>query len=406
MLWVGLWVEIMLTSAKSVQAVTSVGYHRAGPGLYLQVSSTGTKSWIFRFKSPITQKQREMGLGSLSILSLAEAREKALECKRQVQEAQDPIEERKKRLVAQRLEQARELTFEALAGQCIRAKSPEWKNAKHAKQWQATLATYAYPIIGSVPVNDINTDLVLKVLEPIWTTKPETASRLRQRVETILDFGKARGLINGDNPARLKGHLDALLPKVSKVKRVKHFPALPFQELPQFIKLLETKHSISALGLCYLILTAARTGEVLGATWSEIDLQARTWVLPPERMKAQKEHRVPLSEPAMRILEQLPSNRQSNEPVFKNLNNGKGLSNGAFLKLLKSMDYGHVTPHGFRSSFRDWAAEKAISYPADTVELALAHTIKSRVEAAYRRGDQLERRRDLMRDWGAYVSGR
>lgn len=396
----------MLTSARSVQTVTLVGYHRAGPGLYLQVSVTGTKSWIFRFKSPLTQKQREMGLGSLSILSLAEAREKALECKRLVQEGQDPIEERKRRLVAQRIEQAKELTFEALAGQCIRAKSPEWKNAKHAKQWQATLATYAYPIIGSVPVNDVNTDLVLKVLEPIWTTKPETASRLRQRVETILDFGKARGLIAGDNPARLKGHLDALLPKVSKIKRVQHFPALPFQELPDFMKLLETKHSVSALGLGFLILTAARTGEVLGAKWSEIDMQARTWVLPAERMKAQKEHRVPLSDPAIHILKQLPSHRRSDEPVFKNINNGKALSNGAFLKLLKSMDYGHVTPHGFRSSFRDWAAEEAIKYPADTVELALAHTIKSRVEAAYRRGDQLERRRELMQDWGAYVRGR
>ena len=394
---------VVINSAKGVEAVSKPGYHRCGQGLYLQVSKQGTKSWLYRYKSPITQKQREMGLGSLNFVGLAEARQLAISQKRLVIDGKDPIEERKRSRVEQQLSQARNLSFEDVALACITSKSHEWKNAKHAQQWKNTLATYAFPIIGHLPISEITTDLILRILEPIWVTKAETASRVRQRVETIWDYGKARNYVEGENPARLKGHLDKLLPNTAKVKRVRHFAALPYKDISKFVKDLRNRTGYSALGLEFLILTATRTGEVIGAKWHEIDFEEAVWVIPLERMKAGSEHRVPLCERAIEILTSISSNRHPDDYVFAGWKKNTGLSNNAFLSLLKKMERSDITAHGFRSCFRDWAAEEAYQFSNETIELALAHTITNKVEAAYRRGDQLERRRELMSEWGNFI---
>lgn len=393
----------VLNSAKSVEAIKKVGYHNCAKGLYLQVSKQGTKSWLFRYTSPLTKTRREMGLGSLSYVSLAEARKLAVENKRFVISGKDPINERKQAQVQLQLEQARNLTFKELAEACITSKAHEWKNAKHAQQWKNSLNAYAFPILGSLPITEISTDLILKALEPIWITKAETASRVRQRIETIWDYGKARNYVRGENPARLRGHLDKLLAKTSKVKRVRHFPALPYVEIGKFTKELRTRSGYSALGLEFLILTAARTGEIIGAKWGEVNLEKEIWTIPADRMKAGKEHRIPLSSRAIEILRSMTSNRNPDEYVFAGWKRNTGLSNNAFLALLKKMKRSDITPHGFRSTFRDWAAEEAHQFPNETIELALAHTIKNKVEAAYRRGEQLERRRELMELWSCYI---
>lgn len=390
-------------SARSVQVEKRPGYHRYGPGLYLQVASGGTKAWIFRFKSPVTGKQREMGLGSLAILSLAKARERAIECRQQMLTGADPIEERNSRRRVQQLEQARTITFQQAAEQCIDSKKHEWKNAKHGQQWVNTLTTHAYPTIGKLSVAALDTGLVLKVLEPIWVSKAETASRVRQRIETVWDWAKARGYVVGENPARLKGHLDKLLPKTSKIKRVKHHAALPYKQINPFIVALRKQKGSAPLALEFLILTAARTSEVTGARWGEIDLDDRVWVIPATRMKARVEHRIPLCDRAVEILASVNTNHGLDQFVFPGWKRAAGLSNGAFLALVKKMQHGHVTPHGMRSCFRDWAAEEAHGFQNETVELALAHSIKNQTERAYRRGDQLDKRRELMDEWGRYV---
>ena len=392
-----------LNSSRSVESVKDAGYHHCGPGLYLQVSPSGTKSWIYRFKSPVTKKQREMGLGSQSVIGLAEARQLASEQKRLVTLGTDPIEERKQIQKSKALEQARYVTFKDVAEACIAAKSHEWRNAKHAQQWSNSLKQYAYPVLGELSLSDITTDLVLKVVEPIWISKTETASRVRQRIETIWDYGKARNYVDGENPARLKGHLDQLLAKTSKVKKVRHYPALPYDQIGNFVNSLRNRTGFSALGLEFLILTAGRTGEVIGANWSEFDLEKAIWTIPAERMKAGKEHRVPLTSRAVEILSSITTNRNPEEFVFSGWKHNTGLSNNAFLALLKKMGRSDITAHGFRSTFRDWAAEEAHQFSNETVELALAHTIKNKAEAAYRRGDQLERRRELMTEWAAYI---
>ena len=393
-----------LNSSRSVEAVKEVGYHHCGPGLYLQVSPSGTKSWIYRFKSPLTKKQREMGLGSQSVIGLAEARQLASEQKRLVTLGTDPIEERKQIQKSKAIEQARYVSFKEVAEACIKAKSHEWRNAKHAQQWQNSLKHYAYPVLGELPLSTISTDLVLKVVEPIWITKTETASRVRQRIETIWDYGKARNYVDGENPARLKGHLDQLLAKTSKVKKVRHFPALPYDQIGNFVNSLRNRSGFSALGLEFLIFTAGRTGEVIGAKWAEIDSEKAVWTIPRERMKTGKEHRVPLAPAAINILNSITSERNPEEYVFSGWKHNTGLSNNAFLALLKKMGRSDITAHGFRSTFRDWAAEEAHQFSNETIELALAHTIKNKAEAAYRRGDQLERRRELMKEWAAYIA--
>ncbi|WP_439670783.1 Tyr recombinase domain-containing protein [Cupriavidus necator] len=391
-------------TARRVQTESKPGYYCDGNGLYLQVSSAGTKSWIYRFKSPTTGKTREMGLGALDTLTLAHAREAATAQRRLLLDGVDPIEARNESRLERRAAAARQLTFEQAATQCIAAKRHEWTNEKHADQWTNTLKTYAYPVFGAQPVNALDTALVMQVLEPIWVAKAETASRLRQRVETVWDWCKARGYVQGENPARLRGHLDKLLPKTAKVKRVQHHPALPYREINPFVALLHAEHGVSPLALEFLILTAARTGEVIGAQWREMDLTGRIWTVPAERMKAKREHRVPLSTIAIEILTALGGVEPAPDAfVFPGWKAGTGLSNGAMLALLKKLDRSDITPHGFRSSFRDWAAEQT-HFPNETVEQALAHTIKSQVEAAYRRGDQLEKRRKLMDAWAQYVA--
>ena len=405
-MWVALWVEIImanLKSARSVQTITDVGYHRCAPGLYLQVAKRGTKSWLFRFKSPVTSKQREMGLGSLTITSLAQARNLVMEYRRQLLKGLDPLEEQQRNKKVRRLQQARTITFSDAAEQCIASKRPEWKNVKHSQQWTNTLTTYAYPIIGDLPIPEIDTDLILKVIEPIWISKAETASRVRQRIETVLDWARARKYVEGENPARLRGHLDKILAKTAKVKRVKHHPAVPYKQINKFASLLRNQKGSSALALEFMILTAARTGEVIGAKWGEFDINSKIWTVPAERMKVGKEHRVPLCNQAISILTSIKSNRHAEDFVFPGWKTGSGLSNGAMLALMKKMAFGPYTPHGFRSTFRDWAADEAHTFQNETIELALAHTIKNQAEAAYRRGDQLERRRELMNAWSKYM---
>ena len=392
-----------LKSARSVETVTEIGYHRCDRGLYLQVAGSGTKSWLFRYKSPVTAKQREMGLGSLNLVPLAAARNIAVECRRQVLSGLDPLEERGRVKRVRQLEQARSITFQEAAEHCIASKKPEWKNAKHAQQWGNSLATYAFPVFGTLSVSDLDTDLVLKAIEPIWISKAETASRVRQRIETVWDWARARKYVEGENPARLRGHLDKILAKTAKVKRVKHHAAVPYKQIATFITKLRGRKGSSALAMEFMILTAARTGEVRGARWQEIDFTAKVWIISAGRMKAGKEHRVPLCERALEILNSIKSNRNPDEFVFPGWKAGTGLSDGAMLALLRKMDVGPYTPHGFRSTFRDWAAEEAHQFSNETVELALAHTIRNKAEAAYRRGDQLERRRELMAAWSEHI---
>jgi integrase len=295
------------------------------------------------------------------------------------------------------------LTFEQAASQCIAARQHEWKNEKHRHQWGATLKTYAYPVIGNLSVDQVTMELVLQVLEPIWTTKTETATRLRQRIETVLDWAKARKLRNGDNPASLKGGLGQLLPKASKIAKVRHQPALPYQQAHAFVQALHQKKGISPKAFEFLILTAARSGEVLGAKWDEIDLVGNVWTIPAERMKAGREHRIPLSARAVTIIKEMLAGRQC-DYVFPDPTGKKGMSNGALLAVIKGMpDYAAYVPHGFRSTFRDWAAETT-AYANETLELALAHTIRDKAEAAYRRQDQLEKRVALMEQWTGYVA--
>ena len=392
-----------LKSARSVETVTEIGYHRCDRGLYLQIAGSGTKSWLFRYKSPVTAKQREMSLGSLNLVPLAAARNIAVECRRQVLSGLDPLEERGRVKRVRQLEQARSITFQEAAEKCIASKKPEWKNAKHAQQWANSLTTYAYPVFGTLSVSDLDTDLVLKAIEPIWISKAETASRVRQRIETVWDWARAREYVEGENPARLRGHLDKILAKTAKVKRVKHHAAIPYKQIATFIKKLRGRKGSSASAMEFMILTAARTGEVRGARWQEIDLTIKVWTIPADRMKAGKEHRVPLCDRALQILNSMKSNRNPDEFVFPGWKAGTGLSDGAMLALLRKMEVGPYTPHGFRSTFRDWAAEEAHQFSNETVELALAHTIRNKAEAAYRRGDQLERRRELMAAWSEHI---
>jgi integrase len=376
------------------------GYIADGGGLYLQVSAHGSKSWVFRFRD--SGKLREMGLGPLHTISLKEAREAALLCRKQRLAGIDPIAARRSDQAAARLELAKAMSFQQCAQAYVDSHQSAWRNAKHASQWAATLSTYAYPILGSLPVQAIDVALVLKVIEPLWAVKTETASRLRGRIESVLDWATARGLRTGENPARWRGHLDHLLPPRSKIRKVEHHAALPYSESHSFVEVLRKQEGMSARALEFAILTAARTTEVLGATWAEIDLSGAVWIIPEARMKAGKEHRIPLSQPALAILSKLSPARVPTSPVFPGARSGKGLSNMAFLTLLRRMNRSDITAHGFRSTFRDWAAERT-NFPREVAEQALAHSLPDKVEAAYRRSDLFEKRRRLMNEWAAFI---
>jgi integrase len=387
-------------SAVGLPKIKTPGLYPDGGGLYLQVTKGGARTWVYRFM--LHGRPREMGLGPLHIVSLAEAREKAREARRLRHEGIDPIEARKAKQAEERLAAATAMTFQECAERYIEAHRASWKNPKHAKQWPSTLETYVYPVFGSLPVQAIDVGLVMKVLEPIWQTKPETASRVRGRIEAVLDWAKARGYRNGENPAQWRGHLENLLPTRSKVRKVEHHPALPYPEMADFIACLLKQDGIAARALEFLILTATRTNELIGARWEEFDLAKKVWTIAGERMKAGKEHRVPLSGRALEIIAEMQADRVKDHPfVFPGGRPEKPLSNMAMLKLLGRMGRDDLTAHGFRSSFRDWAAEVTL-FSSEVVEMALAHTVGDKVEAAYRRGDLFEKRRELMEAWARY----
>lgn len=389
-------------STRTVATLKEPGrYADAGcKGLWLQIAAAGTKSWLLRYM--LHGRARAMGLGPVDLVPLAEARERARAARRLLLDGKDPLEARKAEQLAQRLDAARNLSFEACAARYIAAHEPTWRNGIHRAQWRSTLSTYAYPIIGDLPVADVDTSLVLRVLEPIWLTRAETASRLRGRIEAVLDWATARGYRQGENPARWRGHLSKILPARSKVSRVRHQPALPYKELPAFMSSLRKVDAMSARALEFLILTAARTGEVIGATRSEINVDERVWQVPAERMKGGRSHRVPLSEQAIALLQALPQ-IDGCEFLFPGAKPERPLSNMAMLELMRGMRPDFV-PHGFRSTFKDWATETT-DHSRDIVEAALAHIVGDKVEAAYRRGDAIEKRRVLMVDWASYCSG-
>lgn len=379
-------------------ATASPGKYEDGYGLRLVVSKSGAKKWVLRFT--LHGRRREMGLGSYPSVGLADARVSALKCRRQVAKGADPIE-------ARRMDSQRIPVFTACAARYIRGYRHGWQNAKHARQWVSTLKTYARPVIGKKPVNAVTTEDILQILSPIWVTKTETAKRVQGRIENIMDFAAAHQFRDPLNPARWRGHLDKLLPRPSRVKEVAHHPAMPYPDVPDFFDELSRNRSVSAMALKFLILTATRTLEVLHAEWKEIDLHAGIWTVPASRMKTRREHRVPLSDSAMTVLEALP--RIEGCPfVFPGSRNARPLSNMALLQLMRGLGYGvnssrgDYVPHGFRSSFRDWSGEVS-SFPREVAEMALAHAIENKVEAAYRRGDLFEKRRKMMQEWADYL---
>jgi integrase len=385
-----------------VKAESRPGAWRVSRNLYLQVEPTAdggvAKSWVFRYMRH--GKGRWHGLGSLELVTLAEARDKALAGRKMLLEGVDPIEARHAEQLQAKLASASAMTFKACAERYIASHRAGWSNGKHAAQWEATLATYAEPVIGDLPVAAVDTGMVIKILEPIWTVIPETASRVRGRIEAVLGWASARGYRTGDNPARWRNHLDKLLPARGKIAKVQHHAALPYDELPAFMVDLRAQIGTAARCLEFTILTAARTGEAIGAQWPEFDFRAKTWTVPGSRMKAGKAHVVPLSDRAIEILTTLP---RLGDFVFEGARPGQPLSNTAMLMLMRRMGRGDLTTHGFRSTFRDWTAERT-AYPRDVAEMALAHTIGDKVEAAYRRGDLLAKRRRLMADWSHYCT--
>lgn len=384
-------------TAVFVQKVSKPGYYGDGLGLYLQVRGTA-KSWIFRYR--VEGRLRDCGLGSLSAISLAEAREKAARCRNLRANGIDPIEDKRDLRAKARADAARSMTFQKCAEAYIDAHQAGWKNEKHAAQWTSTLSAYAYPIFKDVPVASIDTAMIMKVLQPIWTTKTETASRVRGRIESVLDWARVRGFRDGENPARWRGHLDKMLSARAKVARVQHHAALPIDDVPAFMTSLRAQPGVAARGFEFCILTATRTGETIGARWNEIDLKAKLWIVPAERMKAGREHRVPLSNRAVDILSEMQK-LPSADFVFPGGKIDRPLSPMAFLMLLRRMKRTDITAHGFRSTFRDWVSERT-DFPRDVAEMALAHTVSDKVEAAYRRGDLLAKRKELAEAWSSY----
>jgi integrase len=389
-------------SPAKVKNASKPGLYGDGGGLYLNVGPTGGKSWLFRFM--LNGKARAMGIGPLHTIGLAEAREKATAARRLRLDGTDPLDAKHAEKTRRITEAGAAVTFKKAAEGYVRAHRAAWRNAKHAWQWTATLESHVYPVIGDVSVAVVDTGHVTRILEPIWVSKAETAARVRGRIEAVLDYAKVHGWRSGENPARWKGHLQNVLPARNKVSNVEHHAALPWTEIGAFMHDLDGQAGMAALALRFVIVTAARTGEAIGATWAEIDMQAATWTVPAMRMKAGKEHRVPLPDAAIAVLREAANLRQDmsgGAPVFLGGKAGKPLSNMAMLTLLRRMGRRDLTVHGFRSSFRDWAAETT-GYQREVVEAALAHMIPDKVEAAYRRGDLFEKRRRLMTEWAEF----
>lgn len=386
----------------AVRKLADPGVHFVGgvPGLALQVLPTGAKTWVLR--AMVGGKRREMGLGGYPGVTLTGARDKARAAREKIDAGLDPIAERKKAKSVLMAAAASAITFEEAAAQYMAAHKASWANDKHRAQWTSTLKAYAYPVIGKLAPADVQLAHILKILEPIWATKTETAKRLRGRIEQVLDSANTRGQIAGpwQNPAIWRGHLDKLLAKPSRVAKVEHHRALGIGEVGPFMAMLRDQEGRGAKALEFAILTAARSGEVRGATWAEIDLVEKAWTVPSGRMKAGREHRVPLSDAAVALLAKLP--RMAGTDIVFPAPKGGPLSDMTLSVVLRRMKIPAV-PHGFRSTFRDWAAERT-GYPGDMVEMALAHTISNKVEAAYRRGDLFEKRRRLMADWAAFLA--
>lgn len=397
------------------------GRHADGGGLHLLVKSSGARSWVYRFM--LNGKSRDIGLGAAGPdgISLADARDARDALRLRVKAGIDPLAERQRvaaeALAATQAAQVAGITFKAVAQAYVAANEGSWRNDKHRQQWKNTLASYVYPVIGELPVAEIGTAHVLTILEPIWKGKAETASRIRGRIETVLDAAKARGYREGENPARWRGHIAQILPARGRLTRG-HHPSLPYEQVPAFFAALREREAVAAMALEFAILTATRTSEVLEATWGEVDLCKAVWIVPASRMKAGKEHRVPLSPRAVAILEAMKP--LGKEGLFPNPK-GDSLSTMAMSMLLRRMHDANVkgggsgymdpkqkrlaTVHGFRSSFRDWAEERT-AFPHEMKEMALAHTISNKSEAAYRRGDLFEKRRRLMADWATYCASK
>lgn len=402
-------------SALSLSKTNKPGLYSDGGGLYLQVSPTGTKSWIYRFQS--SGRQRDMGLGSARDVSLAKAREAASTARTQVREGVDPIAARVAARQAVVLASAGATTFAKAAEEYVADHKSGWRNRKHAAQWASTLKCYANPTIGSLSVQEVDVHHVLRILKPIWSTKTETARRVRGRIEKVLDWSTAKGLRKGENPARWRGVLEHLLPTRPLATLVQHHPALPYSMVPSFMTSLKMQPGEGARALEFVILTGARSGEGLGARWDEFDLHSGIWTVPPARSKTGRAHRVPLSTQALEVLTAQASRWGTDGFVFRAHRKTHPLSNMAMAMVIRRMRssgavssgnvlpaFPHITVHGFRSTFRDWAAEQT-DYPAEVAEMALAHVVADKVEAAYRRGDLLRKRFLFMEDWGAYCCG-
>jgi integrase len=391
--------RLTVTEARALRP----GWHCDGGGLYAFIAAPGTGSWVYRYGG------KNMGLGSMSVVSLAEARERARTCRQLWTAGIDPKAKRDAERGAATIEAAKAMTFDQAAERYIAAHIAAWRNPKHRQQWQNTLATYASPVIGNLPMAAIDVGLVLQILEPIWSIKPETAGRVRGRIEVILDWAKARGHRDGENPARWKGLLDKLLPKRSKVRRVKHHPALSYAELPGFMAALRERPGVAARALEFAILTASRSGEARGARFAEIDFANKVWTVPAERMKGGREHRVPLGPRALEIATAMATQAKAVTatdiaalPVFPGARMGGSLSDMSLTAVLRRMGT-DVVPHGFRATFKTWATERT-NFPSEVVEAALAHAPGDKVEAAYQRGDIFEKRRRLMAAWEGFTA--
>jgi integrase len=397
-------------SPLQVNRISTPGWHGDGGGLWLQLTPPGSRSWVFRYT--LQGKQKVLGLGATHTISLAEAREKARKLRQQLLEGIDPGEARKATKEAAALARAKRITFDECVKAFIDSKKHEWTNLKHTAQWEATLTAYCSPHIGKLDVSDVDTDLVLKCLKPIWTDKTETASRVRQRMEAVLSYATTAGHRRGENPARWKGHLEHLLAKASRVAKVRNHPSLPWARMPAFMRAIAPMDGNAALALQFAILTACRSGEVRGATWGEIDMEKAIWTIPPERMKAKKEHTVPLSPAAVDVLKRVVR-FEDEELVFPGAKRGSQLSDMSLAACIKRMNDKEliwtdeqgvaIVPHGFRSTFRMWAAE-ASNFPREVAEHALAHQLPDKVEAAYQRGSQFTKRIKLMEQWAAWCT--
>jgi integrase len=397
-------------SALQVSKLTKPGLYSDGGGLTLQITATGAKSWLFRYM--VAGKAHGMGLGPTHTVSLAEARQRALDARKLLLDGINPLVAKKQHQIAAALANAKMMTFDQCAEAYILAHKAGWKNAKHGDQWANTLNTYASPVFGHLPVAEIDTALVVKSLAPIWETKTETASRVRGRIESVLGWATTSGYRTGENPARWKGHLENLLATISKSSRTKNHPSLPWQRSGAFMSALRARAGVSARAVEFAILTACRSGEVRGARWAEFDLTGRIWTIPAERMKAKREHQVPLSDAALAVLESIPKDDDA-EVVFAGTKR-QPLSDMSLTAVIRRMNSDDksvwvdangdgITVHGFRSTFRMWAAE-ATNYPREVAEHALAHQLPDAVERAYQRGSQFTKRAALMAEWAVYCA--